>query len=303
MNHFTRYSLALLLLASTAYAQKPKDLKKLKTVHIVDSCATEDILQHFDTKGQLTEEIANKKTFLGQDHVVYRDAFVYDRGKTQRVQHFCNDTLISEEVTDYKGDNMVRYREVVKGRIKTDETYIYNRGKLQKMVSAQPGGDVVRETKYDNSLALKETTIKNSGIITGVEKEYRNGNTHTVEFYSMPADTLKPSVTQVYIYDDNNNVIDLRTFNYGTETSREIKRYDDANVLDNHKLFENGKAVQESLYDLSGNILKETNFVTNEVTIYENKYNKIGDLISVTIIKNGLRSCQKSYTIDYWEVR
>ncbi|TRW25785.1 hypothetical protein FMM05_06060 [Flavobacterium zepuense] len=303
MIHFRHYSLILLLLASTTYAQKPKSLKKLKTVHIIDSCATEDVQQRFDTKGQLTEEVANKQTFLGSNNVVYRDAFLYDGGKTKRIQHFCNDTLISEELTDYKGDNLIRYREIIKGRTTADETYTYHKGKLQKMVSVQPGGDVVRETKYDNALGLKETTIKNAGIITGVEKEYRNGNTRTVEFYSIPGDSLKPSVTQAYIYDDNNNIIDLRTFNRGNETSREIKRYDDANVLVSHKLFENGKAVSETLYDLSGNILKETNLTTKEVTIYENKYNKIGDLVSVTIIKNGQPSCRKNYTIDYWEER
>jgi len=303
MTNFRHYSLIVLLLASTAYAQKPKDLKKLRTVHIIDSCTTEDILQRFDTKGQLTEEIANKKTFSGNDNVIYRDAFVYDRGKVQRVQHFCNDTIISEEITDYKGNNIARYRNIVKGRTTTDETYTYHKGKLQNTVSVKPGGNVVREIRYDNSLGLKETTIKNGTTVTGVEKEYRNGNTRTVEFYNVPADAVKPSVTQQYIYDDNNNIIDLRTFNHGIETSREINRYDDDNVLVSRKLFENGRAVSESLYDLSGNILKETNLTTNEVTIYENRYNKIGDLISVTIIRNGQPACKKNYTIDYWEER
>lgn len=294
------FAILFTLLSYSAYAQQSAEFKKLKTIHIIDSCSTEDLLQRYNDKGLLVEEVINRKTFEGSDNVIYKDEYTYEKGKTVNINHFCNDTLISQEITRYRGDDIVSYREIVKGRPRIDEAYSYHKGSLQKTTISMAGNIIVKDVRYDKTAQLKETTTTLNGTVTGIEKEYRNGNSKTVEFYSIPADSVAASIKHEYIFDDNNNIIDFKTFTYGKETERVVNRFDDANVMVSQKNFENGILINENLYDLNGTILKETNFKSKQTILYESKYNAHGHLLSVTVIKEGQPVCQKSYNTKYW---
>ena len=285
-----------LFLAALAHGQA---IKKLKTVHMVDSCTAEDITYRYDKKGLVTEEITNKKTFNGVTNVVFKVTYTYSGEKPLRVRHFCNDTLVSEELHDYKGDDVVRYREIVRGSTTIDDVYTYRKGRQQKLVTTIAGETVVKEFTYVDSLKLKQTTIKSGTAITGIEKEYTNGNAKTAEYYSVPADGDTPSVTVVTVYDFEGNVIDQKTIVKGVEASRKVNHYD-GSILTGHKEFKNGLLTAETLYDQYGNILKDIRYADHETIIYESKYNKFGDLVSVKVIKNGKTQCGKSYTVDYY---
>ena len=289
------YCAVFMFLAVLVYGQ---DIKKLKTVRIADSCTAGDITYHYNKRGLVNEEIMNKKDSHGVN-VAFKATYTYDSERPLRVKHFCNDTLISEELHEYKGDNVVRYRNIVRGITTIDDMYTYRKGRQQKLVTTINGETVVKEFTYNDSLKLKQTTIKTGNIITGIEKEYTNGNTKTAAYYSVPADGQTPSVTVVTVYDFDGNIIDQKTIVKDIETSRTVNHYDGP-VLTGHKEFKNGLLTAETLYDLYGNILKDIRYAEHETIIYESKYNKFGDLINVKVIKNGKPQCGKSYTVDYY---
>jgi len=294
MKRTFRYCLLLLLLASLSHAQK----KKLKSQHIANPCNKEEVTYLYDKKGMLTEEVSKLVAFNGQT-IVNRTLYKYDKDKVANVQFVCNDTLVSEEFSEFIGNDLVHFRKTVKGKLQLDEAYTYQKGKVLSVITTTPSGVSIQKMKYDNAHKAKETATSVGSVVTVLEKEYTEGNTKTVEQYTPPF-TGEPQSVRVYVYDYDGNVIDDRTIIKGQETSRIISRFEN-NIPASRKEFAYGEPVLEMLYDEYGNPLKEHKFDTGEVFIYENKFNPSHHLREVKILKGDDVQCTKIYDNDYWE--
>lgn len=294
MKQTFRFCLALLLLATISHAQK----NKLKTQQIINPCNDEETTFNYDKKGLLTEEVSKVKAFNGKT-VVNRTLYKYDKDKLAVVQHVCNDTLVSEEVSEYIGNDLVHFRKTVKGKLQIDEAYTYQKGKVLSVITTTPSGVSVQKMKYDNAHKSKETTTSVGNTVTVLEKEHTEGNTKTVEHYTPPF-TGGPQAIKTYVYDYDGNVIDERTLIKGQETERIISRFEN-NIPASKKEFAYGEPVVEMLYDEYGNPLREEKFDTNEVFIYDSKFTTGHQLKEVKVIKGDNVQCVKQYTNDYWE--
>lgn len=288
------YCFTLCLLATVSFAQN----KKLKTQQITDPCNNEEITYQYDKKGLLTEEVSKINAFNGKT-IVNRTIYKYDKDKLAVVQHVCNDTLVSEEQSEYIGNDLVHFRKTVKGKLQLDEAYTYKKGQVLTVISTTPGGTAIQKMKYDNAHKLKETTTSVGNTVTVLEKEFTEGNTKTVEHYTPPF-TGNPQAVKIYVYDYDGNVIDERTLIKGQETARTISRFE-RSIPASKKEFAYGEPVVEVLYDEYGNPLREEKFDTKEVFIYDSKFNTSHHLREVKVLKGDNVQCVKQYTNDYWE--
>lgn len=289
-----RFGLLLLMLTGAATAQN----KKLKTQHITNPCAKEEITLNYDKKGKLTEEV-NKTTTAKGKVVVNRTLYKYQENNPVLVQFVCNDTLVSEEASEYMNGDLVHFRRTVKGSLVLDEAYTYKKGKVLSIISTTPKGMITKTVKYDSGLKMKETTSRSGEIIIAVEREFTHGNAKTVQYFSAPV-TNNPQMIKEFVFDYDGNVIDERTIIKGVETERVIQRYEKGRQA-LHKEFHYSNPVYEMQYDERGNPLREENFDTGEVTLYDSKFNPNHDLKEVRVFKNDKEQCVKMVENEYWD--
>ncbi|WP_116787278.1 hypothetical protein [Flavobacterium psychrotrophum] len=289
--HFTTL---LLLITVASFSQN----KKLKTRHIINPCNNEEVTYSYDKKGLLTEEVSKMKAFNGH-MVVNRTLYKYDKDKVAAVQYICNDTLVSEELSEYIGNDLVHYRKTVKGKLQVDEAYTYKKGQVLSVISTTPSGIAVQKMKYDNAHKTKETSTSVGATVTVLEKEFTEGNMKRVEQYTPPF-TGEPQSVKIYVYDYDGNVIDDRTMIKGQETSRIVSRFEN-NIPASKKEFAYGEPIFEMLYDEYGNPLREQKFDTKEIFIYDSKFTPSHHLKEVKILKDDKVQCIKTYENEYWD--
>jgi len=294
-NHFY-YCLALIFIASSAIAQH----KKIKVQRVTDPCNNEVLLYKYKKNGLLEEEVSTVNGFKGVT-VVNKTVYKYNgNDKVTRVSHICNDTLVSDEESEYIGDDLVHFRRTVKGKLMLDEAYTYQKRKVLSTISTTPSGVLVKTMKYDDAKKLTETVTKSGNIITGIEKEYKNGNTVTVEHYKS-SDQRMPEVVKEYVYDFDGNLIDERTFIKDEETDRVIYRFENG-FRASKKEYAYGQLILEILYDKRGNPLREENFQTGEIRMYDSSFNENRDLKQVLVLKgDATLLCTKKYENEYWD--
>lgn len=265
--------------------------------HITDGCKNEDITYHFDKKGNITEE-ASKTETPGGKSVINRTVYHYQKDKVTLMQQLCNDTLVSEEISDYKGRDLIHFKRTLKGQTVIDESYVYSKpGKLQRITTITPQGTDVQEITYDSKDRIKETVTSRNGVMLAKEKEYNFGNTTTIEYFTKSF--AKPELVKTIVYDFDGNIIDERSEKNGVEISRIITRYE-VNILASRKEYSYSKLIWEMLYDEYGNPLKETRYDTDEVLVYENKFNPNFHLKEVKVLKGGNLQCEKTLSNEYW---
>lgn len=286
-----RTSLLFLLLTGSVFAQS-----KLKRQHIIDLCTNEEQTFLFNPKGKTTEEIIKQTDTKGRV-VVNRTLYTYDKDKVTRVQRICNDTLISDETSEYMNGDLVHFRRMVKGKMDIDEAYTYKKGQLLSHITTTPAGVTVKEVTYNNTQRTSEAVTRKYAKVIEVVKESREGNMVTKEFLTPPF--IRPTVTKVIVYDYDGNVIDERTLKNGKEVKRIICRFEN-NIPVSKKVFENGTVVFEGLYDEYGNPLKEQDFTKKTVIIYENKFNTQHNLREVKVIRNDKEECIKKIENEYY---
>ncbi|MFP9100520.1 hypothetical protein ACLI09_15840 [Flavobacterium sp. RHBU_24] len=290
------YCLALFFVASSLVAQH----KKLKIQRITDPCNNEVLLHKYKKNGLIEEEVSTLKGFKGGT-VVNRTVYKYNGdGLVTRVSHICNDTLVSDEESEYIGNDLVHFRRTVKGKLMLDEAYTYQKRRALSIISTTPSGVLVKTIKYDDAKKMTETTTKSGNIITGIEKEYKNGNTVTAEHYTADGQN-KPEVVKEYVYDFDGNLIDERTFIKDEETARVIYRFENGFPA-SKKEYAYGQLILDILYDKRGNPLREENFETGEVLMYDSSFNENRDLKQVLVLKGDATvQCTKKYENEYWD--
>lgn len=290
------YYLAFLFAASSLFAQH----KKLKIQRLTDPCANETFLSKYKKNGLVEEEVSTIKAFNGAT-VVNKTLYSYNaNNKVTRVSHICNDTLVNDEESEYIGNDLVHFRRIVKGKLMLDEAYTYQKGRVLRIISTTPGGVLVKTMRYDDANKLTETTTKSGNLVTGIEKEYKSGNTVTVEHYTA-SDLKKPELVQEYVYDFDGNLIDDRTFVKDEETTRFIYRFEKG-FRASKKEYAYGQLISEILYDKRGNPLREENFETGEVLMYDSSFNENRDLKQVLVLKGDATvQCTKTYENEYWD--
>lgn len=296
MKNHLYYCLALLFVAASAFAQH----KKLKFQRVTNPCDNEVITSKYKKNGLLEEETSTVKGFNGVT-ITNKTLYKYnDKNQVISLLHICNDTLVSDEQSEYIGNDLVHFRRTVKGKLMLDEAYTYKKGKVQTVISTTPGGTLVKTTKYDADKRLTETTTKSGATVTAIEKEYRNGNTVVVEHYTDVGQKY-PEVVKEYIYDFDGNLIDEHSFVNNLETTRTIYRFEN-NRRTSKKEFLKGVQLTEVLYDRQGNLLREENLDTAEVKMYDSKFNKNRDLEKVVVLKgDATELCTKTYDNEYWD--
>jgi hypothetical protein len=294
MKQTLRLTTLLLLVAAASFAQN----KKLKSQHIINPCNNEEKTYRYDKKGMLTEEVSKMKAFNGH-MIVNRTLYKYNKDKIAGVQYICNDTLVSEEISEYIGNDLVHFRKIVKGKLQLDEAYTYKKGQVLNVITTTPSGTAIQKMKYDNAHKTKETATSVGATVTVLEKEFTEGNMKRVEQYTPPF-TGEPQSVKIYVYDYDGNVIDDRTIINGEETSRIISRFE-RNIPASKKEFAYGEPIVEMLYDEYGNPLREQKFDTKEIFIYDSKFNAGHQLREVKILKDDKVQCIKTYENEYWD--
>jgi hypothetical protein len=233
--------------------------------------------------------------------VVNKTLYKYNENdKVTRVSHICNDTLVSDEESEYIGNDLVHFRRTVKGKLVLDEAYTYQKRKVLSIISTTPSGVLIKTLKYDDAKKITETTSKSGNTITAIEKEYKSGNTVTVEHYTATSQK-KPEVVKEYVYDFDGNLIDERTFVKDEETDRVIYRFEQG-FKASKKEYAYGQLILEMLYDKRGNPLREENFETGEIRMYDSSFNENRDLKQVLVLKGDASiQCTKKYENEYWD--
>lgn len=269
---------------------------KLKSQQITDPCKNERLTFLYDKKGNVIEETITTILPNGKPHMT-RIQYDFEKDKIVRLREFSNDTLLSEENSEYLNGDLVHFRKVVKGKFMRDEAYTYKKGQVLKIIATTPAGTLVQDVTYDSTHNIKETVTRSGTTVTMVEKEITNGNTKTIEFLTPPF--IKPELVKTFVYDYQGNIIDERVKERGVETKRTVRRFEN-NISASKKEFVNGKPALEVLYDEYGNPLKEENFTEGIITIFENKFNDQHNLREVKVMRNDNQECIKQIQNEYY---
>ncbi|MFP5439769.1 MAG: hypothetical protein ACLGH8_18480 [Bacteroidia bacterium] len=281
----------LLLLPMLTFAQA-----KLKSQQIDDPCKKEKLTFQYDKNGKVTDERVTATDAKGKLHTA-RTQYDFEKDKITRLRQFSNDTLLLEESSEYMNGDLVHFRRMVKGKLMLDEAYTYKKGQVLKIIATTPAGTLVQDVTYDTAKKIKETLTRSGTVVTMIEREHTAGNTKTIEFLTPPFAT--PELVKTFVYDYQGNLIDERVTERGMDTKRVVQRFEN-NIPASKKEFENGKATLEILYDEYGNPLKEQDFSTGEITIYENKFNNRHNLREVKVIRGDNQECIKLIENEYY---
>lgn len=289
MKHTLRCILLLLPMLTLAQA-------KLKSQQITDPCKKEKLTFQYDKNGKIVDESVTAIDAKGKPYTS-RSQYDFDKDKITRFRQFSNDTLMLEENSEYMNGDLVHFRRMVKGKLMLDEAYTYKKGQVLKIITTTPAGTLIHDVTYDTAKKIKETVTRSGTTVTMVEREHTAGNTKTIEFLTPPF--TKPELVKTFVYDYQGNLIDERVTERGMDTKRVVQRFEN-NIPASKKEFENGKATLETLYDEYGNPLKEQNFATGEITIFENKFNNQHNLREVKVMRGDKEECIKVINNEYY---
>jgi hypothetical protein len=295
------YILLFILTFSNVFAQEipwKTDLKLspgTKYLHLVGPYDTDEEY-FFDKEGKLEKCISI--TYLQ----TFRSERFYEGNLLIKEEHFYDDKLSYIHKYDYEDGNLILETEidVELNLIQSQKSYCYSDGKLSSKLVVLKNGIDVTDIAYTDDGSITEIKQyygedKLQRLVRVVE--YDNVTVSEIVYYDSWGKASKE--TRKFIYDKNKNLVEESII---SEEANLVNKFEYVgNLIVNAKYYDAKGLWMEELYDKKGNIIKEerpdTESQNEEITLFENYYNKHGDLIKVK--KNG-RATIKKIKIKYW---